>query len=168
MLKSNIAWMKKNVPSDLKVWKGMIQDIDWSQVAAKAKLSLQRDKDRITAEFKEFAAMDTSAKIDWLMNGDRHLGYLYKKDAIAFARREWKGLKSVGYDFVGWLKIWGGMLNMVMKDPMSIMRPCSSTTGSLPTWPPRLWSTAACSAAAASCCRLTLICGSPLPTGPRI
>ena len=32
MLKSNIAWMKKNVPSDLKVWKGMIQDIDWSQV----------------------------------------------------------------------------------------------------------------------------------------
>lgn len=121
MLKSNIAWMKKNVPSDLKVWKGMIQDIDWSQVAAKAKLSLQRDKDRITAEFKEFAAMDTSAKIDWLMNGDRHLGYLYKKDAIAFARREWKGLKSVGYDFVGWLKIWGGMLNMVMKDPMSIM-----------------------------------------------
>ena len=116
MLKSNIAWMKKNVPSDLKVWKGMIQDIDWSQVAAKAKLSLQRDKDRITAEFKEFAAMDTSAKIDWLMNGDRHLGYLYKKDAIAFARREWKGLKSVGYDFVGWLKIWGGMLNMVMKD----------------------------------------------------
>ena len=118
MLKSNIAWMKKNVPSDLKVWKGMIQDIDWSQVAAKTKLSLQRDKDRITAEFKEFAAMDTSAKIDWLMNGDRHLGYLYKKDAIAFARREWKGLKSVGYDFVGWLKIWGGM---VMKDPMSIM-----------------------------------------------
>lgn len=79
MLKSNIAWMKKNVPSDLKVWKGMIQDIDWSQVAAKTKLSLQRDKDRITAEFKEFAAMDTSAKIDWLMNGDRHLGYLYKK-----------------------------------------------------------------------------------------
>lgn len=68
MLKSNIAWMKKNVPSDLKVWKGMIQDIDWSQVAAKTKLSLQRDKDRITAEFKEFAAMDTSAKIDWLMN----------------------------------------------------------------------------------------------------
>ena len=62
MLKSNIAWMKKNVPSDLKVWKGMIQDIDWSQVAAKTKLSLQRDKDRITAEFKEFAAMDTSAK----------------------------------------------------------------------------------------------------------
>ena len=121
MLKSNIAWMKINVPSDLKVWKGMIQDIDWSQVAAKTKLSLQRDKDRITAEFKEFAAMDTSAKIDWLMNGDRHLGYLYKKDAIAFARREWKGLKSVGYDFVGWLKIWGGMLNMVMKDPMSIM-----------------------------------------------
>ena len=43
MLKSNIAWMKKNVPSDLKVWKGMIQDIDWSQVAAKTKLSLQRD-----------------------------------------------------------------------------------------------------------------------------
>ena len=77
MLKSNIAWMKKNVPSDLKVWKGMIQDIDWSQVAAKTKLSLQRDKERITAEFKEFAAMDTSAKIDWLMNGDRHLGYLY-------------------------------------------------------------------------------------------
>ena len=27
MLKSNIAWMKKNVPSDLKVWKGMIQDL---------------------------------------------------------------------------------------------------------------------------------------------
>ena len=59
MLKSNIAWMKKNVPSDLKVWKGMIQDIDWSQVAAKAKLSLQRDKDRITAEFKEFVAAET-------------------------------------------------------------------------------------------------------------
>lgn len=112
--------------------------------------------------------MDTSAKIDWLMNGDRHLGYLYKKDAIAFARREWKGLKSVGYDFVGWLKIWGGMLNMVMKDPMSIMLAVFEYH-----WFASYLATPAVVdrsvfAAAASCCRLTLICGSPLPTGPRI
>jgi hypothetical protein len=65
-------------------------------------------------------ALSPEKQWDVIMNGDIHLGWLYKKDAIAFARREWKGLKSVGIDFFGWMKIWAGMINMVMKDPFSI------------------------------------------------
>ena len=62
MLKSNIAWMKKNVPSDLKVWKGMIQDIDWSQVAAKTKLSLQdRKSTRLNSSHPLSSRMPSSA-----------------------------------------------------------------------------------------------------------
>ena len=120
MLKTNIEWLKKNMGPDLKIWTQMIKEIDWSEVKRKTKLSLERDKDRIVGEFKSFMAMSPAEKMDIIMNGDIHLGWLYKKDAIAFSRREWKGLKSVGIDFVGWLKTWGGMTAMIMKDPISI------------------------------------------------
>ena len=115
MLKTNIEWLKKNMGPDLKIWTQMIKEIDWSEVKRKTKLSLERDKDRIVGEFKSFMAMSPAEKMDIIMNGDKHLGWLYKKDAIAFSRREWKGLKSVGIDFFGWMKIWAGMMSMIMK-----------------------------------------------------
>ena len=120
MLKTNIEWLKKNMGPDLKIWTQMIKEIDWGEVKRKTKLSLERDKDRIVGEFKSFMAMSPAEKMDIIMNGDKHLGWLYKKDAIAFSRREWKGLKSVGIDFTGWLKTWAGMTAMIMKDPISI------------------------------------------------
>ena len=103
MLKTNNEWLKKNMGPDLKIWTQMFKEIDWGEVKRKTKLSLQRDKERIVGEFKGFMAMTPKEKMDIIMNGDIHLGWLYKKDAIAFARREWKGLKSVGIDFTGWL-----------------------------------------------------------------
>ena len=57
MLKQNIEWIKKNVPSDLKIWKQMISEIDWGEVKKNTKQSLKLDKERIIGEFKGFHAL---------------------------------------------------------------------------------------------------------------
>ncbi len=120
MLKTNLEWIKKNAAKDMKVWMGMIKDFDWDHVKKVYGTYYKRDWERIVGEWKSFKAMSAAEKMDIIMNGDKHLGWLYKKDSVAMARREWKGLKSVGYDFAGWLMIWAGMLKMVMKAPTDI------------------------------------------------
>ena len=35
MLKTNLEWIKKNVPGDLKIWKEMISEIDWKDFGKK-------------------------------------------------------------------------------------------------------------------------------------
>ncbi|MCI9075504.1 MAG: 2-hydroxyacyl-CoA dehydratase [Dorea sp.] len=55
-----------------------------------------------------------------MVNGEKHLGRLYRPGKIAFTRREWRGVEGTARDFAGWLKIWGVMMGMVMQDPVSI------------------------------------------------
>ena len=117
MLKNNLEWIKKNFGPDMKVWAEMIKELDFEHWWTNTKKFYQRDLERIVAEAKSFHAMSAADKLDIVMNGDKHLGWLYKKDSVSFGRREWKGLKSVGIDFTGWLLIWAGMIKMVLKAP---------------------------------------------------
>ena len=121
MLKANINWIKKNAKSDLKIWKDLISEVDWKDFAGKMKHKAQLDRERIADEVKSFAALPPKEKWDRVINGERQLGRLYQKGAIAFTRREWKGVESTARDFYGWLIIWRDMLKMVMRDPMSIL-----------------------------------------------
>lgn len=120
MLKNNLKWAKKNVPQDLKLWKELISEVDWKDVGRKVKKDFKATKERITDEAKTFAAMSGKERMDVLVNGEKHLGRLYQSGKIAFTRREWRGIESTARDFVGWLKTWGVMAGMVMKDPVSI------------------------------------------------
>ncbi|MBS6750627.1 MAG: 2-hydroxyacyl-CoA dehydratase, partial [Firmicutes bacterium] len=120
MLKTNIEWIKKNVPGDLKIWKEMISEIDWKDVKKKQLNKMRMDKERIQSEVRDFIALSPAEKWDRFINGERQLGRLYQKGAIAFTRREWKGVESTARDFQNWLILWADMLKMVMRDPMSI------------------------------------------------
>jgi len=120
MLKNNWKWAKKNVPQDLKIWKELISEVDWRDVGQNLKENLLAVKERVTDEAKALAAMSMAEKKDFLLHGEKHLGRLYRSGKLAFTRREWKGLEGTARDFVGWLKIWGVMMEMVMKDPVSI------------------------------------------------
>ena len=120
MLKSNLKWAKKNVPQDLKIWKELISEVDWKDVGKRVKEDLKAARDRITDEAKTVAAMSGKERIDLLVNGEKHLGRLYRPGKIAFTRREWRGVEGTARDFAGWLKIWGVMMGMVMQDPVSI------------------------------------------------
>lgn len=120
MLKNNWKWAKKNVPQDLKIWKELISEVDWRDVGQNLKENFIAVKERVTDEAKALAAMSMAEKKDFLLHGEKHLGRLYRSGKLAFTRREWKGLEGTARDFVGWLKIWGVMMEMVMKDPVSI------------------------------------------------
>lgn len=120
MLKTNIEWIKKNVPSDLKIWKQMIAEVDWKETGKKLAHKAKRTGERVTDQCKAVAAMSREEKLDLLLHGEKHLGRLYEKGEIAFTRREWKGLEGTARDFAGWCKIWGIMIDMVMKDPPTI------------------------------------------------
>lgn len=120
MLKKNLKWAKKNVPQDLKIWKELLSEVDIKEVGRKIKKDWKATKERITDEVKTVAAMSGEERIDLLLHGEKHLGRLYQSGKIAFTRREWRGVESTARDFAGWLKVWGAMMGMVMKDPISI------------------------------------------------
>ncbi len=120
MLKNNLKWAKKNVPQDLKIWKELISEVDWKDVGGRLKKDMKETKKRIADEARTVAAMSGKERLDLLINGEKHLGRLYRSGKIAFTRREWKGIESTARDFTGWLKTWGVMMGMVMKDPVSL------------------------------------------------
>ncbi len=120
MLKKNLKWAKKNVPQDLKIWRELLSEVDIKDVGRKLKKDFKAAKERITDEAKTVAAMSGEERIDLLLHGEKHLGRLYQSGKIAFTRREWRGVESTARDFAGWLKVWGAMMGMVMKDPVSI------------------------------------------------
>ena len=64
MLKTNIEWIKKNVPGDLKIWKEMISEIDWKDVKKKQLNKLRMDKERIQDEWRDFVALSPAEKWD--------------------------------------------------------------------------------------------------------
>ena len=120
MLKKNLKWAKKNVPQDLKIWRELLSEVDIKDVGRKLKKDFKAAKERITDEAKTVAAMSGEERIDLLLHGEKHLGRLYQSGKIAFTRREWRGVEGTARDFAGWLKTWGVMMGMVMKDPVSI------------------------------------------------
>ena len=51
-----------------------------------------------------------------MVNGERSLGRLYRKGALATVRREWRGVVDTAYDFYEWARMWGMFLGTFSKD----------------------------------------------------
>ena len=116
--KDNIDW--KAQWENLKVCGGILLDMfketDWQAFADGWKNTLKNDAARIKEEFDAFVALDHANRIDVILHGERRLGRLYAKGAMATVRREWRGIKDTAYDFYEWARMWGMLLMTFSKD----------------------------------------------------
>ena len=116
--KDNIDW--KAQWENLKVCGGifldMFKETDWQAFADGWKNTLKNDAARIKEEFDSFVALDHANRIDVILHGERRLGRLYAKGAMATVRREWRGIKDTAYDFYEWARMWGMLLMTFSKD----------------------------------------------------
>ena len=74
------------------------------------------DAERIKEEYHAFMALDQQGKLDAILYGEKRLGRLYAKGAMATVRREWRGIKDTAYDFYEWARMWGMLLMTFSKD----------------------------------------------------
>ncbi len=116
--KDNIDWKKQW--ENLKVCGGiffeMFKETDWQAFADGWKTTLKRDVERVKEEYNSFMAHDQQGKLDAILHGEKHLGRLYAKGAMATVRREWRGIKDTAYDFYEWARLWGMLLMTFSKD----------------------------------------------------
>ena len=94
----------------------MFKETDWKKFGEGWKNILISDRDRIKEEYKAFAAASMKDKIDLILNGERHLGRLYRDGAMCTVRREWRGIKDTVYDFYEWARLWVMLLMSFSKD----------------------------------------------------
>ena len=96
--KDNIDWKKQW--ENLKVCGGifyeMFKETDWEAFKNGWKNTLKNDAARIKEEYNAFMALDQQGKLDAILYGEKRLGRLYAKGAMATVRREWRGV--AGYD----------------------------------------------------------------------
>ncbi len=116
--KDNIDWKKQW--ENLKVCGGifydMLKETDWEAFKNGWKNTLKMDADRIKEEYHAFMALDQQGKLDAILYGEKRLGRLYAKGAMATVRREWRGIKDTAYDFYEWARMWGMLLMTFSKD----------------------------------------------------
>ena len=116
--KDNIDWKKQW--ENLKVCGGifyeMFKETDWDAFKEGWKNTLKNDAARIKDEYNCFMALDQQGKLDAILNGEKRLGRLYAKGAMATVRREWRGVKDTAYDFYEWARMWGMLLMTFSKD----------------------------------------------------
>mgnify|MGYP000831482289 CR=1 FL=1 len=94
----------------------LIKETDWKAFGRKQKEHFLDNMNRVAREAKAVAAMTCAERKDLLLNGEKHLGALYRKGDMATVRREWRGVESTLVDFSGWLKVWGMLLATFSKD----------------------------------------------------
>ena len=94
----------------------LIKETDWKAFGRKQKEHFLDNMNRVAREAKTVAAMTCAERKDLLLNGEKHLGALYRKGDMATVRREWRGVESTLVDFSGWLKVWGMLLATFSKD----------------------------------------------------
>jgi len=94
----------------------MLKETDYKKFVNDRIAEIKNDGERIADEFKAIAAMSSAEKMDLLIHGEKHLGRLYRKNAMATVRREWRGIKDTAYDFYEWLRMWGMLLMTFSKD----------------------------------------------------
>ena len=99
----------------------MFKETDWKKFGEGWKNILISDRDRIKEEYKAFAAASMKDKIDLILNGERHLGRLYRDGAMCTVRREWRGIKDTVYDFYEWARLWVMLLMSFSKDLIPAM-----------------------------------------------
>ncbi len=116
--KDNIDWKKQW--ENLKVCGGifyeMFKETDWEAFKNGWKNTLKNDAARIKEEYNAFMALDQQGKLDAILYGEKRLGRLYAKGAMATVRREWRGVKDTAYDFYEWARMWGMLLMTFSKD----------------------------------------------------
>ena len=95
---------------------GMLKATDWKQFGLDRVEDAKADGKRVKEEFDAFMALDAENKKDVILNGERRLGRLYRKGAMATVRREWRGIKDTAYDFYEWARMWGMLLMTFSKD----------------------------------------------------
>ena len=116
--KDNMDWKKQW--ENLKVCGGIFYDMfketDWEAFKNGWKNTLKNDAARIKEEYNAFMALDQQGKLDAILYGEKRLGRLYAKGAMATVRREWRGVKDTAYDFYEWARMWGMLLMPFSKD----------------------------------------------------
>ena len=94
----------------------MLKATDWKKFGLDRVEDAKADGKRIKEEFEAFMALDAENKKDVILHGERRLGRLYRKGAMATVRREWRGIKDTAYDFYEWARMWGMLLMTLSKD----------------------------------------------------
>ena len=83
----------------------------------------------VAEEAAEIAAMSCAERRELLLKGEKKLGRLYKKGAMATVRREWRGVADTAYDFYEWLRIWGMLLGTFSAISFRRSTPCCTIAG---------------------------------------
>ena len=68
----------------------LIKETDWKAFGRKQKEHFLDNMNRVAREAKTVAAMTCAERKDLLLNGEKHLGALYRKGDMATVRREWR------------------------------------------------------------------------------
>ena len=116
--KDEMNWdkQKENLLEVGGIFWDMLKATDWKAFGQGWVDTLKADGERIKGEYKDFMALDAAGKKDRILNGERSLGRLYAKGAMATVRREWRGIKDTAYDFYEWARMWGMLLMTFSKD----------------------------------------------------
>lgn len=94
----------------------MMKEVDWNAWLKKQGKGWVDFGKRAAEEYKAFMDSPKEEKIDAILNGEKHLGRLYKAGSMATVRREWRGVKDTAYDFYEWARMWGMLLGTFSKD----------------------------------------------------
>ena len=121
--KDNIDWKKQgeNLMTCMKIFAEMFKETDWNRFFEGQKNNAIAFADRVKEEYVAFMALDAANKKDVILNGERRLGRLYRKGAMATVRREWRGIKDTAYDFYEWARMWVMLLMTFSKDLIPAM-----------------------------------------------
>ena len=116
--KNNMDWKAQgeNLKEVFEIGKDMLLATDWKAFGARQKQGWIDFGKRVAEEAAEIAAMSCAERRELLLKGEKKLGRLYKKGAMATVRREWRGVADTVYDFYEWLRIWGMLLGTFSKD----------------------------------------------------
>ena len=121
--KDNIDWKKqgKNLAEVGAIAFELIKETDWQKFGQDRMNDCKADWERVKDEYQAFMALDNKEKWDRVVNGERSLGRLYRKGAMATVRREWRGVKDTAYDFYEWARLWGMLLMTFSRDLIPAM-----------------------------------------------
>ena len=94
----------------------MLKGTDWKKFGEDRVNDVKADAQRVSEEYNAFMALSNEDKLDRILHGEKRLGRLYRKGAMATVRREWRGIADTAYDFYEWARMWGMLLMTFSRD----------------------------------------------------